>query len=153
MSVVRRRPQKRVEPRAKTLAPRRLTRAELEAGDVLVVPEEERPRTRGECVDAARPCPWVACRYHLAVDINPQTGGLKLNFPHREIDDLDATCALDVAERGGATLDEVGSLLNLSRERVRQVEERVFFELRRQGLRWSPERRLLAELREEGSSK
>lgn len=32
------------------------------------------------------------------------------------------TCLLDVTDRGGATLDEVGSILKLSRERVRQIE-------------------------------
>ena len=39
--------------------------------------------------------------------------------------DLDAmrdTCALDVADRGGDTLDEVGAGMNLTRERVRQLE-------------------------------
>ncbi len=28
-----------------------------------------RPRTRAECRDEARPCPWVSCRHHLAIDI------------------------------------------------------------------------------------
>jgi DNA-directed RNA polymerase sigma subunit (sigma70/sigma32) len=32
------------------------------------------------------------------------------------------TCALDVADRGGITLEEVGEILNLTRERIRQVE-------------------------------
>ena len=32
------------------------------------------------------------------------------------------TCALDVADRGGITLEEVGEIMNLTRERVRQVE-------------------------------
>jgi len=34
----------------------------------------------------------------------------------------DASCALDVADRGGATLEEVGALINVTRERVRQIE-------------------------------
>ena len=32
------------------------------------------------------------------------------------------TCALDIADRGGVTLEEVGEILNLTRERIRQVE-------------------------------
>jgi hypothetical protein len=32
------------------------------------------------------------------------------------------TCALDVADRGGTTLEEVGAIMNLTRERIRQVE-------------------------------
>jgi len=35
---------------------------------------------------------------------------------------MEHTCALDVAENGGLTLEEVGHILNLTRERVRQVE-------------------------------
>jgi DNA-directed RNA polymerase sigma subunit (sigma70/sigma32) len=34
------------------------------------------------------------------------------------------TCSLDVADRGGITLEEVGAILNLTRERIRQVEVR-----------------------------
>jgi DNA-directed RNA polymerase sigma subunit (sigma70/sigma32) len=32
------------------------------------------------------------------------------------------TCALDIAERGGITLEEVGEIMNLTRERIRQLE-------------------------------
>ena len=28
-----------------------------------------RPRTRGDCVSGPRPCPWVGCKYHLALDL------------------------------------------------------------------------------------
>jgi hypothetical protein len=28
-----------------------------------------RPRTRADCLDEARPCPWVGCRHHLAFDL------------------------------------------------------------------------------------
>lgn len=27
-----------------------------------------RPRTRGECLEEARPCPWVACKHHLLLE-------------------------------------------------------------------------------------
>ena len=39
-----------------------------------------------------------------------------------ECKDMTETCALDVADRGGITLEEVGEIMNLTRERVRQVE-------------------------------
>ena len=35
---------------------------------------------------------------------------------------MEHTCALDIADRGGVTLEEVGEILNLTRERIRQVE-------------------------------
>jgi hypothetical protein len=90
-----------------------------------------RPRTRGECVGTARPCPWVGCRHHLFLDVNEDTGGLKINFPDRSLDDLAETCALDVADRGVATLEAVGELMNLTRERTRQVEVRGLIQLQR----------------------
>jgi len=55
---------------------------------------------------------------------NPETGAIKLNFPHLEAWEMRETCSLDVADRGGITLEEVGAVLNLTRERIRQVEVR-----------------------------
>ena len=71
-----------------------------------------------------RPCPFVSCSHHLYLDVNPQTGAIKLNFPHLEVWEMAETCSLDVADRGGITLEEVGAILNLTRERIRQVEVR-----------------------------
>ena len=84
-----------------------------------------RPRTRGECHAMPRPCPFVSCRHHLALDVDAATGAVRLNFPGQELDDLAETCALDVADRGGATLAATGALVNLSRARVFQLESRV----------------------------
>ena len=53
---------------------------------------------------------------------NPETGSIKLNFPDIEIWEMAETCALDIAERGGVTLEEVGEIMNLTRERIRQLE-------------------------------
>lgn len=84
--------------------------------------ERTRPRMRSECINAERPCLWVSCKYNLYLDVNPETGSIKLNFPDMEIWELEYTCALDVAEKGGITLEEVGEIMNLTRERIRQVE-------------------------------
>jgi hypothetical protein len=92
--------------------------------------EANRPRTRADCANAARPCMFVSCKHHLYLDVNPGTGSIKLNFPDKEIGELDETCALDVADRGGITLEEVGSIMNLTRERIRQVETRGLLKLR-----------------------
>jgi hypothetical protein len=85
--------------------------------------DEPRPKTRGDCKDGPRPCPWVGCKYHLYLDVNEHTGSVKYNYPNKDPEDLEESCALDVADRDGLTLDEVGQLLNLSRERIRQMEE------------------------------
>jgi hypothetical protein len=43
------------------------------------------------------------------------------------------TCALDLAERGGMTLDQVGALLNMTRERARQIENAALAKMRANG--------------------
>jgi hypothetical protein len=105
---------------------RRLTIVGDDAGDGGAAPT--RPRTRGECAAGPRPCPWVSCRHHLYADVRPN-GSLKLNRPDVAADELErlpATCALDVADAtagDGMSGAAVGVLLNISRERVRQVVE------------------------------
>jgi hypothetical protein len=89
-----------------------------------------RPRTRADCVNGPRPCLFVSCKHNLYLDVNPETGSIKLNFPDKEIWELKYTCALDVAEKGGITLEEVGEIMNLTRERIRQVETRGLLKLR-----------------------
>lgn len=53
-----------------------------------------------------------------------------MNFPDLEVWEMTETCALDVADRGGITLEDVGILLNLTRERIRQVEKSGLDKLR-----------------------
>ena len=117
--------------RSKTIAPRRLTKEELrEAALLPVIDEADRPQTRADCGSGPRPCPWVSCKHHLFLDVNPETGSIKLNFPDKDLTEMRETCALDVADRGGITLEEVGAILNLTRERIRQVEVRGLLKLR-----------------------
>jgi len=126
-----RRRRRRTRPRSKTIAMKRLTREELRVGALMYPPVDiPRPTTRAECKEEMRPCPWVACKHHLYLDINPETGSIKINFPDLEPWDLKHTCALDVAERGGITLEEVGEIMNLTRERIRQVEVRGLLKLK-----------------------
>jgi hypothetical protein len=126
-----RRRRRRTRPRSKTIAMKRLTREELRIGALLYPPMDvPRPQTRAECQVQQRPCPWVACKHHLYLDVNPETGSIKLNFPDLEPWELQDTCALDVAERGGITLEEVGEIMNLTRERIRQVEVRGLRKIR-----------------------
>ena len=96
-------------------------------------PEDvNRPRTRGECADVPRPCPFVSCRYHLYLDLNPVTHEIKVNFPDIDVDEMhpDYSCALDIAERGALTLEDVAAATALTRERVRQLEHRATKKLR-----------------------
>lgn len=77
-----------------------------------------RPVTRGDCAAVARPCPHTECRYWLA---GGRTG---------------ESCALDVADRGGVALEELGDILGVTRERARQVEEKAMERLGKRLERW-----------------
>jgi hypothetical protein len=78
-----------------------------------------------ECVGAgpAGPCAHEECRYHLA---------------HRGYWDhhLKPTrdCALDVANEGPHTLEQVAAALGVSVERVRQVEEQALGRLKQDAM-------------------
>lgn len=89
-------------------------------------------KTKAEAIhdrDVVRRCPLFLCRYHPFLDVNPETGALKLHFPFRITDptQLPGTCILDIADASpdGITLDEIGIVTNQTRERVRQTEVRA----------------------------
>jgi hypothetical protein len=119
-----RRSRRKREVRARTISVKRMTKRELELGRLLYpdVDGVEKPLAREECQGGERPCPFVSCKHHLYLDVSARTGAIKLNFPDLEVWEMTETCALDVADRGGATLEEVGAIMNLTRERIRQVE-------------------------------
>ena len=115
-------------PPKKTLAVRRITKLELAAGraELQALGADEpydRPRTRGDCARVPRPCPYVACKHNLYLDVS-ETGSIILNFPHLEPGQMvaDQSCALDLADRGAMTLEDIAVVTNLTRERIRQVE-------------------------------
>lgn len=94
----------------------------------LLYPEAERlqrPRARAECEGGPRPCPWVGCRHNMYLEVT-QHGAIAFRQPGREPWDVrpEHSCALDLADAhpGGMTLDEVGQVFEVSRERIRQIE-------------------------------
>jgi hypothetical protein len=125
-----RRSRRKRDVRARTISVKRMTKRELEIGRLLY-PETDywKPRTRAECAEGPRPCPFVSCKHHLYIDVSPRTGAIKLNFPDIEVWDMGESCALDVADRGGTTLEDVGAIMNLTRERIRQVEVKALAKL------------------------
>jgi hypothetical protein len=77
-----------------------------------------------------RPCPFVSCRHHLYLDTT-STGGIKINFPGLEPWEIPVSCSLDAGGRGGMTLEEISEAMNMTRERVRQVEVKALIKLKR----------------------
>lgn len=87
-----------------------------------------RPKTRADCMpgghNAQRPCPFAACKFSLLINNGDRRNkkSITLHPGATDIESMPETCSLDVADRGGATLDEVGEAFGISRERVRQIE-------------------------------
>ncbi|HVT06742.1 MAG TPA: hypothetical protein VHO67_04770 [Polyangia bacterium] len=90
----------------------------------------QRPRTVAECPPVDEPCPFVSCRHHLYLEVDPEHGFIKVNFPDRDVLDQEETCSLRVAarkpaglyvEKGARPSSEVGRLLNITPERVNQI--------------------------------
>jgi hypothetical protein len=144
-----------VRLRGHTVAGRELARA-VRADQVVADAEPTRedfdlPRTRRDCLpggcNEARPCPMVGCKHHLFLEVNPDTGSIKFNYPELEPWEMGESCALDLSGPGRwrelelldtdaqvrgdeRTLEEVGDTLNLTRERVRQIELRAVLKVR-----------------------
>ncbi len=108
------------------------------------------PRTWGECqtiLGATDPCPFVRCRHHLAADVMPQWSpsrdpAVKVNFPQLETAiDLPETCSLRAASLNpdGMTLEQVAELMNITRERIRQIEEGAMDKARQHMIPFAPD--------------
>lgn len=82
-----------------------------------------RPHTRADCLpggkNCERPCVFFSCRHHLFLDVTERGEILAC---HPDLLGMQDTCALDVAARGGLSLDEVGERIGVTREQARQVE-------------------------------
>ncbi len=121
----RRRKRRKRGARSRTI---RIAQLRRSAGE-LTAGHRELPTTRAECENGPRPCPHVTCKHHLYLDVSPTTGAIKLNFPDLEVWEMSMSCALDIADEGGVRLDDIGALLNITRERARQIESRALEKL------------------------
>jgi len=81
----------------------------------------------------------VSCRHHLYLDVKPHTGSIKLNRPELEPEELMHSCSLDVAERGDSTMEHIAGMLNMTRERVRQIEDAALAKIATLLDGWKPE--------------
>lgn len=82
-----------------------------------------RPRRRSQCIDGPRPCPWVSCRHHLAVDV---VGAEQVLVQPGWDDDTTPlagpSCSLDVADVGPQWVATVAQALGVGSTRMLQIE-------------------------------
>jgi hypothetical protein len=80
-----------------------------------------RPRSRVQCADVERPCPYVGCRYNLWIVDITRRGTIR----HMDCDPWemppDMSCVLDVADRGELQSADVEAFFGVSKEWVRQL--------------------------------
>lgn len=81
------------------------------------------PKVRGECYQMPRPCPFFTCKWHFS---SMRPAEYWKNCSDNEIIEdmmtVNFSCALDAADRGDMTLEEIGEMMATTRERVRQIE-------------------------------
>lgn len=83
--------------------------------------------TRGACMRAEGPCDTQLCRFNvLGEHRSPRTPRGR-----ERIQVIVEPCALKCANAGSSKLDEIGAALGITRERVRQVEQKALVKLRR----------------------
>ena len=132
-----------------SVSSRRLVRLQQAQNELDEVEIYDRPKTRRDCLSAEqaekimgfkdkrgdglncqRPCPFVSCRYHLYVGYvgRPHIG--EPGYP--EPWEIPVTCTLDIADEQGKTLEEVGTVLDLTRERIRQIESEAMVKFKTQ---------------------
>jgi len=106
-----------------TVPAKKMTKMSIKKGQTEYPEKIRRPQNRSECADIPRPCPFVGCIHNLYLDVNEETGSIKYNFPDLEPWDMQESCALDIADEvGDLTLENTGGIINLTRERIRQLE-------------------------------
>lgn len=118
------------------------------------------PLLRADCVGGPRPCPMVSCRHHLytsegegddlkltyfsqMVEDGQRSlfaqGDLRASqmvaprwkfFDGVPAHSMPPSCALDIADAGESSADEIGALLGIDPERVRQLIDSAYAKYR-----------------------
>lgn len=81
------------------------------------------------------PCAYVSCKFHLYLDVDPETGLIKINHPGKDPTELKHPCALRLQRKVQRTGQQtstklVAKAMNLTSERIRQTEATAIKKLR-----------------------
>lgn len=84
--------------------------------------------------DGSLRCPWVSCVHHLWSEVTPagaRSGSFRVNATEYESPaDMPDPCGLLHPNEDGDTTEEVGDVLMLSPERIRQIERSAIVRLK-----------------------
>jgi len=83
--------------------------------------ERSPPKRRRDCPPLPELCPFIECRYHLWTD-RVHRGRVMILAASSAYGDPAHFCALHEADQGPKTLEQVGVVYGVSRERIRQLE-------------------------------
>ena len=75
--------------------------------------------TGGACRRLPGQCPHTVCRFNLTSERRDNRGAKPAEM---RLPVVREACALEAAQLGGMTLEEIASRLSVTRERVRQIE-------------------------------
>jgi hypothetical protein len=75
--------------------------------------------TGGACRKLPGQCPHTVCRFNLTSEHRDNRGA---KGAEKRLPVVRESCALEAAELGGMTLEEIASRLSITRERVRQIQ-------------------------------
>lgn len=101
--------------------------------DLSIDTDHDRPNTRAEC-PTERPCVYVGCRYNLWCYVSDRG---HLVHQKRNPEDMEHSCALDLAEWGGMSLKEIGDAMGMSSENARLIESAALKRIRDSGIDWN----------------
>lgn len=102
---------------------------------VLLVRELKRPRTRSECAQIPRPCPFVSCQWNTYLDLL-EDGTMVINWGRCEPEAMEAwgSCVLDIADDGGISDEIMARVLGLTVKEVGALCEGALRKLRHYGV-------------------
>ena len=79
----------------------------------------KKPCVRADCASLPRPCPFISCKYNLFVEIGPK-GSLDFTWPRTQPHQMPQSCALDLADEGGLTVQELADEMRLGLDVVKK---------------------------------
>lgn len=85
----------------------------------MAIHDDARPKTRADCIDGLRPCPWISCKHHM-IHTNPKWPELTDDAVVDLIERMTVSCVLDVIDfcPEGMSFKQIGQTFGKSKQFV-----------------------------------